>query len=308
LNIQFSIKFVEFNLLLKQLNKLQYSIFQQSTTFYAYKGLIGRVAPIIVHLSIILILYGSVIGSFSGFTAQEFVPKTEIFHIQNIIKTGMISYIPQKTFRINDFWVQYNKEKTIKQFYSSISLLTGNGQELLYKTISVNKPLFYNDLIFYQTDWGITGLRIQSEEKNKEILQLPLYEIPKLNKKLWVSWLSVGNSVKKGILFLITQNQIQIYTQEGNFLSSLNINEFIELENLDLIKLIDVISSTGIQIKWDEGIIIIYIGFFLLILSSLLSYISFSELWGLKVSKKVFSGGKTNRAQLKFFLEIKKIK
>jgi cytochrome c biogenesis protein len=311
LKFQFSKKNLAFNLLLKKLNQFHYSIFQQSNNFYAYKGLIGRIAPIIVHTSIILILYGGLIGSCTGFTAQEFIPKTEIFHVQNLIKAGVITQIPSQPFRINDFWLEYNKQRNIKQFYSNISLLKGNGNEIFYKTISVNKPLYSNNLILYQTDWGVTGLRIHSPVKSQEILQLPLYEIQNLNKKIWVSWLSLlslNSSSQLGILFLITQNQIQIYNEKGIFIDSLNINESIKLDNINLLKIIDIISSTGLQIKLDQGVFITYFGFLLLIISSLLSYISFSELWGLQFEKGIFSGAKTNRAQLNLMVEIENLK
>ena len=58
---------------------------------YAYSGLLGRIAPIVVHASIIILLIGSSIGSFGGYIAQEIVPRGEIFHIQNLrIPTTML--------------------------------------------------------------------------------------------------------------------------------------------------------------------------------------------------------------------------
>ena len=47
--------------------------------FMHIKGLIGRISPIIVHASIILVLFGSVIGSASGFMTQELVPTNTSF-------------------------------------------------------------------------------------------------------------------------------------------------------------------------------------------------------------------------------------
>ena len=64
------------NQFLFKLKKNQYSIFQQKDIIYCYKGLIGRLAPIIVHLSMILILLGSIVGAINGFKAQEIIPKT----------------------------------------------------------------------------------------------------------------------------------------------------------------------------------------------------------------------------------------
>jgi hypothetical protein len=39
----------------------------------------------------ILVLLGTIIGSLFGFKAQEIVPKTESFHIQNILNNGQLT-------------------------------------------------------------------------------------------------------------------------------------------------------------------------------------------------------------------------
>ena len=56
-------------------------------------------------------------GSLGGYTAQQFVPRGEITHIQNLTKFGNISSLPNDlSFRINDFWITYTKQTTINQF------------------------------------------------------------------------------------------------------------------------------------------------------------------------------------------------
>ena len=152
------------NTLLFRIQEQRYSIFQQKNMVYCYKGLIGRIAPIIVHFSMILVLLGTIVGSLFGFKAQEIVPKTENFHIQNIIGTGPSSIIPNTATRINDFWITYTKTKTISQFYSDISILNKQGLEISRKTISVNSPLVYKGIYYYQTDWNIIGLRIKNKD------------------------------------------------------------------------------------------------------------------------------------------------
>ena len=108
----------------------------------------GRIAPIIVHFSMILILLGTIVGSFNGFKAQEVVPKTENFHIQNIFSDGWLTKIPNISGRVNDFWITYTNDKTIRQFYSDISILDKNGNEIKRQTNSVNYPVIYNNIYF----------------------------------------------------------------------------------------------------------------------------------------------------------------
>lgn len=293
------------------LNK-QYSLFQQSNSFYAYKGLISRIGPIIVHVSIICVLLGGTLGALKGFNSQEIIPKTEIFHIQNIIKNGFFSSVSQKTFRVNDFWSIYNPTGLIKQFYTDISILNSHGKEVQRKTISVNNPLLLNDLIIYQTDWGILGLRLKYiKDRTSEVnLQLPISKINTSNQKIWITSLPNLETEKKNLIIIIKDNrgQVSLYNDKGKFLKNINVGDYIYNNNMIGLKLIDIISSTGIQIKSDPGIKLIYFGFLFLIFSSLVSYISFSEFWLLYFSTNAISGGKTNRAKVKYNLEFLKFK
>jgi cytochrome c biogenesis protein len=52
-----------FHQILLGLQQNHYSVFQQKNIVYAYKGLIGRIAPILVHFSMILVLLGTIIFS-----------------------------------------------------------------------------------------------------------------------------------------------------------------------------------------------------------------------------------------------------
>ena len=144
----------------------------------------GRVAPVIVHASIIILLLGSTFGSFIGYTAQEIVPRGEIFHIQNLTKFGNITYIPQAiSYRVNNFWITYTKDSKIDQFYSDLSLFDQMGNEIKRKTIFVNEPLLFNDIVLYQTDWDINGLKLRLD--NKKAFQVPLKKITKGSNKFW---------------------------------------------------------------------------------------------------------------------------
>jgi len=289
------------NKILFQIKQNHYSIFHQKNIVYCYKGLIGRIAPIIVHLSMILILLGTIIGSLFGFKAQEIVPKTEHFHIQNILSSGPFTVIPETSARINDFWISYTKNKTISQFYSNISVLDEEGNEVQHSTISVNYPLVYKNIYYYQTDWSLIGLRFQNE--TNEILEYPLINALNNQNKIWLTWISQNSSLDQGIIAIIDnlEGYCSIYKETGEFVGNLEINESFNFN--ESLTLLEIISSTGLQIKIDRGIPIIYSGFFLLMVSTLVSYITYSQIWIVQKQKQLFIGGTTNRALFDFELE-----
>ena len=283
----------------------QYSIFQQKNTVYCYKGLIGRIAPILVHLSMILILLGTIFGSLFGFKAQEIVPKTENFHIQNILTTGQLTVIPKVSARINDFWITYTKNKTISQFYSDVSILDKQGNETYRKTISVNSPLIDKGIYYYQTDWSLIGLRFKNQ--NNEIFEYPLLNFSNNQDKVWLTWISKNSSVSDGFIMIIDnlEGYCSMYNKNGNFLGNIELNEMTNFA--DSWTFLEIISSTGLQIKTDPGIPIIYSGFFFLMISTLISYTTYSQIWIIQKKQRLFIGGTTNRAVFDFELEFFKI-
>lgn len=305
LKIFTTLKEFSFNKILSLIKDNQYSIFQQKNIIYCYKGLTGRMAPILVHFSMILVLFGTIIGSLFGFKAQEIVPKTETFHIQNILNNGELTIIPKTSARINDFWITYTKNKTISQFYSDISVLDTKGNETSRKTISVNDPLIYENVYYYQTDWNLIGLRFQT--LNNEIIEYPLINVLNNQNKVWLTWISTNKSLNQGIIIIIDnlEGYCSMYNENGKFLGNLELNETINVQIP--ITFFEIMSSTGLQIKTDPGIPIIYLGFFLLMASTLISYITYSQMWIIQQNQKLFIGGTTNRAVFDFELEFFKI-
>ena len=305
LNISTNLQHLSFSQLLFKIKENNYSIFQQKNIIYCYKGLIGRIAPIIVHFSMIIILFGAILGSICGFKAQEIVPKTETFHIQNVLNNGQFTLIPKFSIRINDFWITYTKQRTITQFYSDLSILNVDGNEIERKTIFVNSPEKYSGIDYYQTDWNIIGLRVKN--KNFSIFQYPFIDLPQNKKKIWLTWVSNSSQLTDGLTILIDnlQGYCSVYNKFGNFIGNLELNENLKIDSS--LTLIDILSSTGLQIKTDPGILFIYFGFLLLMISTLVSYITYSQIWLVQEKKKIFIGGNTTRATFDFELEFLKL-
>jgi cytochrome c biogenesis protein len=303
LNLPFSIKIKNIYYLKENiLSKIQegnFYIYQKGNLIYGYKGLIGRLSPILVHFSLLIILVGSTIGAFENFKAQEILPKGELFHIQNPLRVGWKTNIPQITTRVNDFWVEYENNR-IHQFYSNLSILDNFGNEMMNQTISVNNPLRYQNIDFYQSDWNIIGIRVKNIKENK-ILEFPLFPLNNTNKS-WITWINDKEETRT-LVFDQLQNIVFIYDEKGNFLSIKNIGDSISSNFL----FIDILPSTGLLIKYDPSITIIYLGFALLMVTACLSYLPYTQIWICNQKNNCWIGSSTNRGKIQLEIEFENL-
>ena len=303
LRLPFSIKlqknFYLKEIILIKLQKLNLYIYQKGDLIYGYKGLIGRISPILVHVSLILILGGSTLGAFKNFKAQEVLPKGEVFHIQNPLKIGRLTPLPNITTRVNDFWVDYKNNK-INQFYSNLSILDNYGNEVKNQTISVNNPIRFNDIDFYQSDWNLIGVRIKNLENN-QIYEYPVFKLNK-NAKSWITWIN-DSSKTISIVFDQLENTFSTFDEKGKFLEIKNIGDAIT----KTYTIIDLLPSTGLLIKYDPSIQLIYLGFGLLMITTLLSYLPYTQFWIFENSKNIWVGSSTNRGKIQLEIEFENL-
>jgi cytochrome c biogenesis protein len=299
------------NNLTQILKNQRYKIFQEKDDIlYARKGIVGRIGPIIVHIGIVMILLGGIWGAMTGFMAQEMVPSGDTFQVKNIIDAGplALSQVPKDwSVRVNRFWIDYTPSGGIDQFYSDMSVLNNQGQEVDHKKIFVNQPLRYHGVTFYQTDWGLAGVRVQFN--NSPIFQLPMAQLNTNGTgRIWGTWIPTKPDLSEGVSLIAKdlQGMVLIYDATGKLIDTVRAGMSTQVNGVKL-RILEVIGSTGLQIKADPGIPIVYTGFALLMLGVVMSYFSHSQIWALQKGDRLFVGGKTNRAQVAFeqqFLEI----
>jgi cytochrome c biogenesis protein len=284
-------------LLVLKMQELNFYLYQNGRVSYGYKGLVGRISPILVHISLIVILSGSALGAFQNFKAQEILPKGELFHIQNTIGIGWITSVPPITTRVNDFWVEYENNR-IHQFYSNLSILDAYGREVTTQTISVNNPLRYQNVDFYQSDWNLLGIRVQNTLTH-QISEYPVFGL-KQSGKSWLTWI---NSTNQLLVFDQLQNTFLIYDQQGNFVGNKSVGEEIAQGTL----LVDIIPTTGLLIKYYPTIGIIYFGFGLLMITACLSYLPYTQIWMYHQPGFTWMGSTTNRGKIQVEVEFENL-
>ncbi|MGV2829541.1 cytochrome c biogenesis protein [Myxosarcina sp. GI1(2024)] len=296
--------------LIPLLEQNNYRVFQQDNAVYARKGLIGRIGPIIVHAGMLIVLLGGIWGIFTGFFAQEMVPSGSSFQVKNIIEAGPLASAQIPTdwgIKVNRFWIDYTEDGAIDQFYSDLSVISDRGEELKRQTIYVNQPLRYDGVTFYQTNWAIAAVRVQLN--NSPIFELPMAKLDTLGGgNIWGTWLPIKPDLSQGVFLLAKdlQGTVLVYDRAGKLVNAVRSGQGIAVDDINL-KLIEVVGSTGLQIKADPGVPIVYTGFGLLMVGVIMSYFSHSQIWALETEDKFYFGGKTNRAQVTFEREIMNI-
>jgi cytochrome c biogenesis protein len=295
------------NCLIPLLTKRGYKVFQEQDQLYARKGILGKIGPIIVHAAMLVILGGAILGAFTGFLAQEMIPSGETFQVKNIFEAGIFAtpQIPKDWYvRVNRFWIDYTPEGSVDQFYSDLSVVDRQGEELKRKTIHVNEPLRYQGVTFYQTNWGIAAVRVQLN--NSPIFELRMSKLDTKGKgNIWGTWIPTKPDLSQGVSLLATdlQGTMLIYDAKGKLVNAIRSGTSMSVNGVNL-KIVELIGSTGLQIKADPGVPIVYTGFALLMAGVVMSYISHSQIWALQTGDRFYIGGRTNRAQVGFEREL----
>jgi cytochrome c biogenesis protein len=292
--------------LVTKLTDKRYRIFQEENKIYARKGIIGKIGPIIVHIGMIVILIGGVIGALTGFLAQEMIASGDTFQVKNVIEAGRWSagQVPKDySIAVDDFHIDYSPAGDIDQFYSDLRVVDAQGKELRKETIYVNKPLIYRGVTFYQTDWGIAGIKVRVN--NSPIFKLPMAQLGKEKARIWGTWIPTKPDLSAGVSVLAKdlQGTVLVYDTAGKLIGSAREGSAIEVNGVNL-QILKVIGSTGLQIKADPGVPVVYLGFALLMAGVMMSYFSHSQVWAVLKENKVYIGGRTNRAQVVFEREL----
>jgi cytochrome c biogenesis protein len=112
----------------------------------------SRLGVYIVHLSIILLLVGGLIGSIFGFEGFVNIPEGESVNAIRLRSSGDTAALPF-SIRCDDFSVSFYASGQPKEYRSRLTLLH-HGKEVLQQDILVNHPLRYMGINIFQSSYG----------------------------------------------------------------------------------------------------------------------------------------------------------
>ncbi len=134
----------------KHLNRKETS---DTDYFYVERGRYSHFGVYLVHLSVLIILIGGLVGSFFGF--EGYVNIAEGDQTKTIMLRKKMSRMDLGfEVRCDKFTVAFYKNGAPKEYKSELSFLV-NGKEVEKRSVLVNHPVQFRGMTFYQANYGI---------------------------------------------------------------------------------------------------------------------------------------------------------
>ena len=271
------------------LKKQGWNVKETDGRIAARQGVIGRLGPILIHLGMILLMIGATYGSLNGKTIEKFLaPGRSIDLLNNNEEKGL-------TIELQKFQIERDPQGRAEQYKSIVNVIEPNGNNQS-KEISVNYPLRYKGLTLYQADWSLAAITIQIDNSPK--LQIPIEPISEMGEEVWGTVIPTNKDGKNQILLTVDSElgPVNIYDNDGTLLTKLSINKEEKVKGA-LIKIINIIPSSGLLLKHDPGVPLVYLSFAIILIGGSLSIISTKKIWVLHENEKsmIYIGGLSNR-------------
>ncbi len=187
---------------------------------------------------------------------------------------------------------------------------TANGAApllLRQAEISVNHPLRFRGVTFYQADWGLAAITIQLGRS--PLLQLPLQSFPELGEQVWGVLLPTQPDGSRPVLLLLRSEQgpVEVYGSGGEQLGRIRVGgDPLEVAGLP-VRVVGVLPASGILLKRDPGVPLVYAGFAIALLGGGLSVVATRQLWAIAEPGRLHLAGLCNRNLPGFATELPRL-
>jgi cytochrome c biogenesis protein len=123
---------------------------------FAEKGKLSRLGFYCIHLSILIILLGAMIGSFFGFRGYVNIVEGETAD-RVFLRSGQQVQPLGFKVKLDQFSVSFYPTGAPREFKSTVTILEGE-RKILTEAILVNHPLTYKGISLYQSSYGVDSV------------------------------------------------------------------------------------------------------------------------------------------------------
>ena len=272
------------NVLKRKGFKVTTTVGDKGWSFIAIKRRWGNWGSLISHISFVVLVIGAIMGTTMGFKGFFMVGAGTTIPISSInVSKGTVK---------QDFSVHiYSAEDRIlangerDNWYTDMSIIE-NGQEITRQTISVNHPLKYKGVTFYQSSFA-NGARLTVDIKDQKIPVVlqdhggNYFQAPGTDLYLIAEAIR-SDPQKPMMLYRVYKGKGVQPVQTGQ----ISAGETIDIQGEYKLTLDGNAGFTGLQVKQDPGVIVVWTGCALLLLGLLLSFY-----WRTMVVSGVFESG-----------------
>jgi len=143
----------------RELGRVQKSTDEEQTVYYWERGRLRPLGPYVVHLALLVILTGALLGKFLGVEGRLTLREGE--SSQRFISEGTERPLDFQ-MRLDRFLVLYYPDGTPREFRSDLTLAKpGNSPE--QAVCRVNDPVTFGGFTFYQSSYG-NAVRLEVRE------------------------------------------------------------------------------------------------------------------------------------------------
>jgi cytochrome c biogenesis protein len=293
-----------------------------NTDTYTASAVRGKWSPLmvyVVHFSVLTVLAGALLGSIVGFKGFMQIAEGEISD-EVVLSTGREQVTLPFQIRCDDFDVSFYDTGAPKEFRSDLTVIE-NEKPVHKQTIRVNDPMSYQGITFYQSSYGTTLKSAEVELQDKtaglsEKMVLSFREpavIPTTQDRVQLVEYQTDLSRFGPAIGIVLQKQGQKESSGAWIL--VNMPEFHgnRIQNYQ-IKVLKTEASqyTGLQVKKDPGVWMVYFGFSAMLIGiGLAYYTSHRKIWVWATPKgdtqRVLVAGRANKNSLAFEAEFNRL-
>jgi ResB protein required for cytochrome c biosynthesis len=247
--------------------------------FYGERGRFSLFGVYAVHLSILLMIAGAVIGSIFGLQADINIKEGETVNVVNLAEGKGIHQL-DFSVRCDKFIAEFYENGAPKTYRSDLSFIK-NGQVAYRGSLLVNHPITFEGLRFYQSSYS-TSPEIKaiitytiSHKKSREIvlaagdtLDLPESKAKAVVLRVEENIMELGPAVKlritspqKDVQFWVFKNIDEIKTANPGLLSQVPIfNPGLFRPLVFSLNRIEQQYYTGLRVVSDPGVLLVAVG------------------------------------------------